>query len=156
MNFIRRPASASPLLDIVSRGEGLYTEFKLKVHSPPKVAKPIAAFANTLGGTMLVGVDDDGSIKGIHSEKEALEIIHEAVRHHIDPIPDISAYVEIFRKRLVLVIIVPESTSKPHVHCKEPIEAGCGTEGSIRKVYIREGSHSRALADGADKIDWKE
>lgn len=154
MQFIRRPASASPLLDIVAGGEGLYTEFKLKVHSPPKVAKPIAAFANTLGGTILVGVDDDGSIKGIHSEKEALEIIHDAVKYHIDPVPDISAYVEIFRKRLVLVVIVPESTSKPHVHSKEPAGGARGTQGVIKKIYIREGSHSKALAEGADNIDW--
>ena len=63
----------APLLDIIGQGESRNTEFKRLVHSPPKIAKSIVAFANTEGGVILIGVDDDKRITGIHSEKEMLE-----------------------------------------------------------------------------------
>ncbi|KZK73927.1 MAG: transcriptional regulator [Pelodictyon luteolum] len=149
MHLIRRPHSARPLLELVGEGEGLYTEFKRKVHSPQKIARPIAAFANTGGGVMLIGIDDDGSIVGIQSEKEALEVVYEAIRHHIDPVPDVDAYIEMHRRRMVLAIVVPESARKPHFHLSTAIDSNTGKSCTVRKVYFREGSCSRAMTDEA-------
>ncbi|TCD48536.1 ATP-binding protein [Chlorobium sp. N1] len=147
MHLIRRPPSAPPLLDIVGEGEGLRTEFKRKVHSPTKIAKPIAAFANTCGGIMLIGIDDDGRIVGIQSEKEALEIVHEAIRRHIDPVPDVEAYVEMHRKRMVLAVVVPESPHKPHFHLSTSLDSHTCRPCTARKIYFREGSSSRAMGE---------
>ena len=46
----------------IEEGEGFEIEFKRKVSSPEKIARALIAFANTKGGTILFGVDDDGSV----------------------------------------------------------------------------------------------
>lgn len=59
----------------VAGGEGLQLEFKRKVAYPDKVVRELLAFANTLGGVLLVGVDDDGSLPGVrYPEEEILEV----------------------------------------------------------------------------------
>ena len=46
------------LLDILTRAEGKTLEFKRDLSSPEGVLKSLVAFANTAGGTLLVGVED--------------------------------------------------------------------------------------------------
>ena len=46
------------LLDLLKRPEGKALEFKSDLSSPDGVLKTIVAFANTSGGTVLVGVED--------------------------------------------------------------------------------------------------
>lgn len=135
------------LPELVAEGENSQTEFKRLVHSPSKIARPIAAFANTAGGIILIGVDDDKRIVGIHSEKETLEIVHEAVRYHIEPEPEIDIFVEEFKRRLVLMVFVPESPGKPHYHLEHPIGCKAGKTEPKKRVYTREGNRNKALCD---------
>ena len=139
-----------PLLDIIGQGETRYTEFKRLVHSPIKIAKSIVAFANTEGGIILIGVDDDKRITGIHSEKEMLEIVHDAIKLHIEPILRIETEVIEYKKRLVLMVIVPESKDKPHYHISA--ERDSDTRGKVnrKKVYLREESHNKVASP--DKV----
>ena len=57
------------VLRMIEEGEGFEIEFKRKVSTPEKIARAMIAFANTRGGSILFGVDDDGSIVGVESEK---------------------------------------------------------------------------------------
>ena len=50
------------LNQLASLGEGPSLEFKRKVPRPERIAKEVIAFANTRGGRLLLGVDDDGTI----------------------------------------------------------------------------------------------
>ncbi|MBI5002424.1 ATP-binding protein [Candidatus Woesearchaeota archaeon] len=50
------------LLDLMRCGEGLTLEFKENISS--NLGKEICAFANASGGKIILGVKDDGSIKG--------------------------------------------------------------------------------------------
>ena len=52
----------SDLLLLIKEGEGLTVEFKEKYTS--KIVQDIVAFANSRGGRILLGVSDDGKIKG--------------------------------------------------------------------------------------------
>ncbi len=52
----------SDLLLLIEEGEGLTVEFKEKYTS--KIVQDIVAFANSRGGRILLGVSDDGKIKG--------------------------------------------------------------------------------------------
>ena len=47
---------------LISEGEGLIVEFKKRY--TPRIDQDIVAFANARGGTLLLGVRDDGSIAG--------------------------------------------------------------------------------------------
>ena len=60
---------------LIEEGEGATVEFKRKVTSPEKIVRTLIAFANSHGGNILFGVDDDGSVYGVRSEKEEVEQI---------------------------------------------------------------------------------
>lgn len=46
------------IVDLLSRPEGKTLEFKRDLSSPDGVLRTIVAFANTSGGTVVVGVED--------------------------------------------------------------------------------------------------
>ncbi|MFH1052165.1 MAG: RNA-binding domain-containing protein [bacterium] len=102
------------LKDIIFEGESTTTEFKRKFTTPEKIAKEISALANTRGGYLIFGVEDDGSIYGVDNEKGEIEYIEQACGFYLEPPiePDIEI-IEINYKDVVLVNI-PESKIKPH------------------------------------------
>jgi ATP-dependent DNA helicase RecG len=56
------------ILDLVEKGESVTTEFKRNFDKDAFEA--ITAFANTKGGILLVGIEDDGHISGTSISKE--------------------------------------------------------------------------------------
>lgn len=100
---------------IAARGEGQHIEFKLRVPRPERMAREMIAFANSGGGTLLVGVDDDGSIVGVKDvEEEEFSIRHAVGAHCRPPVKWRSYRVPVSRRREVVVITVPVSKQKPH------------------------------------------
>ncbi|MCX6154673.1 MAG: ATP-binding protein [Candidatus Kapabacteria bacterium] len=124
------------LKELINEGESTVLEFKRKLSSPQKIAREIASFANTKGGTLLVGVDDNGDIYGIESEKEEIETIELACEFEIFPsvVPEIEI-INIYDKD-VLAITIYESLTKPHLIYIE--EDG----KKIRRAYIRVGEQT--------------
>lgn len=59
-----------PLLELIAEGEHQQLDFKFEVSDSKKIARTLSAFANTDGGTLLIGVKDNGNIAGIRSEEE--------------------------------------------------------------------------------------
>ncbi|MCC6835531.1 MAG: ATP-binding protein, partial [Cytophagales bacterium] len=77
------PASAEvenffTIKKLALEGEGLHLEFKRKAAHPEKIVRELIAFANTAGGTLLIGVDDDGSIPGVKYPDEEIHVVTEA------------------------------------------------------------------------------
>jgi len=99
---------------LLEQGEGFQLEFKRKVTSPEKIARALIGFANTKGGTILFGVDDDKSVVGVESEKTEVEMIQTAGRVHCDP--PIEPEIEIIshRGKDIIIATVEESSQKPH------------------------------------------
>jgi predicted HTH transcriptional regulator len=120
---------------LIEQGEGFTVEFKRKVSTPEKIARALIAFANTKGGHILFGVDDDGSIVGVESEKSEADLIHEAGTSFCEPEihPDID--IVPFNGKDVIVAIVAESTEKPH-YFSGPVNGSPETTEGTR-VYIR-------------------
>lgn len=54
----------------IAVGEGSTLDFKQTISDASKIAKTLVAFANNKGGTLLIGVRDNGSLVGIESEDE--------------------------------------------------------------------------------------
>lgn len=117
----------------IEEGEGLTTEFKRRVSTGEKIAREMIAFANTRGGVIIFGVDDDKSIVGVVSEKSELEEITQAAEHLCDP--PVRHTVQIFNvdNRDVICIEIPESEQKPHFLRDDSDE---------EKAYVRVGEHS--------------
>ncbi len=102
------------VLNIIEQGEGLRIEFKQRFPSYEKFAKEMIAFANTRGGTILLGVDDDKSIYGVESEKSDLELIKVTAEKYCEPPVAYSvSLIELDRKE-ILAVEIPESKQKPH------------------------------------------
>ncbi|HLX11621.1 MAG TPA: RNA-binding domain-containing protein [Bacteroidota bacterium] len=125
--------------DLIAEGEGFNIEFKRRISSPEKIARTIISFANTKGGIILFGVDDDGSIVGVESEKSEVELIEMAGKEFIDP--PILPKIEIvpFDGKDVIVCKILESETKPHYFLGENSRADGGQyqNGENTRVYIR-------------------
>ncbi len=100
--------------EIIAGGENLTTEFKQRFSTHNKIAKEIIAFANTKGGILFFGIDDDGSIYGIESEKEIAELVKETTEEYCEPIINYNIkFVELFGREIGIVEIT-SSNVKPH------------------------------------------
>ncbi len=118
---------------LIDEGEGSTIEFKRKVSTPEKIARALSAFANSHGGCILFGVDDDGTIVGIESEKTEIELITFAGEQLCEPpvIPDID--IVPVNGIDVIVATVSESDNKPHYFLADAATEENGGE----RVYIR-------------------
>ena len=120
------------LNELIEGGENQNVEFKRKFTEPEKIAKEMLAFANTHGGRILFGIDDDKSVVGVESEKGEIEYIDLAARFFCEP--EINYTVDIMHiyRKDVIVVNIPESFQKPH----RLIENGKSDDDET-KVYIR-------------------
>jgi predicted HTH transcriptional regulator len=55
---------------LIAEGEHQRLDFKFEINDSRKIARTFTAFANTDGGKLLLGVKDNGAIKGVSSEEE--------------------------------------------------------------------------------------
>ena len=66
------------------RGEGTYVEFKEGL-SADRIGQAVVAFSNADGGVVLIGVRDDGSVKGASPNGERDARLHQVVANLHDP-----------------------------------------------------------------------
>ncbi|MCG8345857.1 MAG: ATP-binding protein, partial [Chlorobiales bacterium] len=76
--------------------------------------------------------------------------VHDAVKLHVEPELRIETEIIEYKKRLVLMVIVPESSNKPHYHIATERNPDALKESTIKKVYMREGSHNKVASP--DKV----
>ncbi len=100
---------------IAQLGEGLTVEFKKKAAFPDKIVKEIVALANTEGGYLLIGVDDDGTVSGQRYIEEEVFVMEKAIREHIHPEVSYALHtVKLNPKKGVAVFLIKKSETKPH------------------------------------------
>jgi predicted HTH transcriptional regulator len=98
----------------IFEGEGVTLDFKKTITSCEKIARTMVSFANNKGGRLLIGVADDGTIKGVKSEDEERYMITRAAQLFSKPALE-PKFEEIYvDDKLVLVVEIPESDTKPH------------------------------------------
>jgi predicted HTH transcriptional regulator len=114
------------LKKLVSKGEGQHLEFKRKAAHPDKIAHELIAFANTGGGILLVGVDDDKSILGLKYPEEESHAINIALEKQCRPKLVFSEkIIKISTKHFVLQLDVPKSEKPPHYFIISPERKEC-------------------------------
>lgn len=116
-------------------------EFKVQVVDDIK--KEIIAFANTMGGTLYVGIQDDGEVVGIdHPDEDTLKIAN-MVRDAIKP--DVTMFIHYETLHIdgknVIKIQVQRGTDRPYFLSKK----GLRPEG----VYVRQASSSVPASNDA-------
>ena len=86
-------------------------EFKL-IYTD-KLYKEVIAFANSFGGKILIGVDNDGAIEGISNIDETYNKITNGIRDTINP--DITMFIKYsLIENKVIQIEVSEGAMKPY------------------------------------------
>jgi predicted HTH transcriptional regulator len=106
--------NAKRIKELIAKGENLTTEFKQRFSSHKKIAKEIIAFANTKGGIILFGVNDNGKIYGVESEKETHELIKETIADYCEPTVSYKIDFTEYQGRELVVLSIYESENKPH------------------------------------------
>jgi predicted HTH transcriptional regulator len=99
--------------DLIKSGENQQLDFKFEISDARKIARTFSAFANTQGGKLLIGVKDNGKIRGIRSEEEAYMAESAA---HLFCKPAVSYHLKkwIVEGRCVLEIEIHASPQRPH------------------------------------------
>ncbi|QDA61782.1 AlbA family DNA-binding domain-containing protein [Hymenobacter jejuensis] len=104
----------SELRELIAQGEGERLEFKKKTTHPTRISRTLASLANTHGGRVLVGVDDDGRIVGVRDAEEEIYVLRQAAEHYVEP-PLTLRFREVEDEgRVVVIVTVAESSRKPH------------------------------------------
>jgi tetratricopeptide (TPR) repeat protein len=150
----------SDLRRVIAQGEDANVEFKEGLGfdstgaSNPKIVhailKTVAAFLNTNGGTILIGVADTGRVTGVERDygflgkknADGFQLrLRDLFHSHLNPPPlsSITIMFESLPEGTVCRVDVKRSNQVVHVNQKE--------------VYVRDGNTTRRL-DGRELTDW--
>jgi ATP-dependent DNA helicase RecG len=85
MNAPAPLTSRSELLRLIRGGEDTYLELKVKLSNSEKIAQGIIALANTDGGTIIFGVNDQLRIEGVPNPEAVQEDLVRICREEVVP-----------------------------------------------------------------------
>lgn len=122
------------LFEKLRNGEDSKVEFKRDQVANYGLAKELVAFLNLAGGTVVLGVEDDGSISGV-SRDRIEEWVAEVCRSKIEPpvVPVMSWVRDAAPGQDVLAVSVTTGPDKPYAR----------VHNARKSYYIRVGSTSR-------------
>ncbi len=116
---------------------------ELKLEIVPDICKEIIAFANTQGGTLYIGVQDDGTVIGIDNADAAQLRLNNMIRDSIKP--DVTMFIRyeavMAEGKQILAVIVQKGTDRPYY---------LGSKGlKPSGVYVRNGTSTDPSTDTA-------
>ena len=116
---------------------------ELKREYVPEIKKEVVAFANTEGGTIYIGVDDNGEIVGVENPEKVLLQIVNMLRDSIKP--DVTMFttckIEKTNNKELIAIAVQRGTNTPYYIA----DKGLRPTG----VYLRQGTSSAPASENA-------
>lgn len=127
------------IIELLKQSEGKTIEFKRDLSSPINIIRTVIAFANTAGGTLVIGVEDKSHyVLGLSEphvrEEQLANLISDNIKPNLVPDIDIIPWKETY----LLVIRVFPGSARPYFHKKQGMEDG---------TYVRVGSTNRRAGD---------
>ena len=122
------------LLEIVARGEDSRHQFKEDATNANALAAEIVAFANSGGGTLFIGVANDGTIRAHDAAAVARlnQLISNAASNSVrPPINPMTENVPV-GTGLVIVVAIPDGLSKPYMD-------------NVGAIWVKSGSDKRRV-----------
>ena len=110
--------------NLILTGEGHNIEFKQAIDK--SLIDEVCAFANSSGGYILMGVSDDGTVKGIDTDNHTRSKIQD-ILNKLEPKLNITIEV----KKNLIILHIPEGQEKPY---------GCS-----RGFFMRVGANSQKM-----------
>ena len=105
------------LLTAIKHGEDSTRQFKSDIRNADSLAAEIAAFANSNGGTIFIGVDDSGSIPGLSKEDvhRLNQLISNTISHLVrSPVTVHTKNIVLDSGQIVIALTVPRGIDKPY------------------------------------------
>ena len=93
--------------ELIATGEGYYFETKLKLDK--SLAKEAVAFANSSGGLIVLGVDDDGQRVGIDNSNQKISRVQD-ILNQIQPV----IQTKVYKLHNLIIIEINEGEHKPY------------------------------------------
>ncbi len=100
------------ILNLIREGEHQQQDFKFAINDSAKIARTLSAFSNTDGGRLLIGVKDNGKIRGIQSEEEYYMIESAALRY-CRPVVSFDFRKWTVEGKSILEVYIPPVQEKP-------------------------------------------
>lgn len=75
--------------DLISECTAYDFKIMLEEKRPKSWLKSVSAFANGLGDSLFIGVDNDGIVKGLDDIQRVCETISNKIRDYMDPLPEV-------------------------------------------------------------------
>lgn len=128
----------SDLLQALARGEDSRHQFKRDATNADGMAAELAALANSGGGTVFLGVADDGSISGLDAAdvRRLNQLISNAASQHVRPPLHPQTHNVQTAQGLVLVVSLPDGLNKPYMDLQGRVLVKSGADK--RHVTARE------------------
>jgi ATP-dependent DNA helicase RecG len=125
------------LLKVVALGEDSRRQFKADVNNADSLAADLVAFSNSSGGTLFIGVTDEGVLKGLAPAdvRRINQLIGNAAAQHTrSPISPTTENIKVGSGRVVIALTVSEGLDKPYFDRTGVIwvKAGSDRSGSNR------------------------
>lgn len=126
------------LLEIIKNGENSYIEFKEEEIKAKELADEFIAFANSEGGTVIIGVSDKGELKGVSDKKIEKKIMNICRNNCIPNIIPIYESIDIDGIKVVAATIL-KGLNKPYytIDHKYYIRVGTTKRIASREELLR-------------------
>lgn len=109
--------TAKTIKELCRLGENSKVQFKLRLENPAKIAPELVAFANSKGGTLLIGVEDKtGEVAGLSYQQaqQASTLVGQVANEWVSPTIYLETESVEVEGRIVLAVHVPEGINKPY------------------------------------------
>jgi len=125
------------ILEMIDNGETIRTEFKSSLNptTSSDFTQTVVAFANRYGGTIFLGVDDEGKLKNYPADEpdKIIDWISDYCSPRIEPI--IQTLFQV-KDNLITIVRIPEGKNKPYIHREKGILIRAG--GTDRQIKLDE------------------
>ncbi len=115
---------------------GETTEYDKKLFledkKPKSWCKSVSAFANTLGGSLIFGVSNEGQIEGLENPDRDAEKISEIIKTRLSPIPEFKLRFHNEDGKILIIVDVFKGEETPYYY------SGDG----VLEAYVRMGNES--------------
>lgn len=102
------------LRELISKGECSNIEFKESLPDNQDTAKAVVCFANSSGGWLIIGVDDNGKVVGVDNCDELLRRIDDVAYNRCEPPVTVAQETVTVDNKLVVVVNVPQGSQRPY------------------------------------------
>ena len=89
MNHIIGKSFRMELKTLIAECTAYDFKVMLEEKKPKSWLKSVSAFANGLGGSLFLGIDNDGVVKGLNDVQHICETISSRIRDYMDPLPEV-------------------------------------------------------------------